>query len=71
MLPLYELFTMGSGLSQNIAQRCVCRGLAGLLNRRLFCSFAALVEMWPLAERAYVFLRAVIFTFWGALPGLT
>lgn len=68
MLPLYMLFTMGSGMAQNIAQRCICRGFAGLFGSApLLCSAAAVVDMWSLPERAYIFPLASIFTFWGAL----
>lgn len=68
------LFDMGAGLSQNVGQRSVCRGLAGLFGSApLVCAAAALVDLWSIIERVYAFPYFIILTFWGAtfgpLPG--
>lgn len=68
MLPGFMLFDMGAGLAQNIGQRCVCRGLAGLFGSApLVCSAAAVVDVWSLEERVYIFPATIIIVFLGAL----
>ncbi|KAJ5947211.1 hypothetical protein N7466_000226 [Penicillium verhagenii] len=66
-LPLFMLFDMGAGMSQNFTTRCVCRGLAGWFGSApLVCSAAALVDLWSLIERNYAFPFYSIFAFLGA-----
>lgn len=73
-LPCFMLFDMEAGLSQNVGQRIVCRGLAGLFGSApLVCAAAALVDLWSIIERVYAFPYFVIITFlgptFGPLPG--
>lgn len=68
MLPGFMLFDMGAGLAQSIVQRSVCRGLAGLFGSGpLVCSAAAVVDVWSLEERVYIFPVTIIIVFVGAL----
>lgn len=72
MLPMFMLFTMGAGLARNLPQRCVCRGLAGLFGSApLVCSAAAVVDLWSLAERVYVYPVFSMITFMGAIVAIT
>jgi MFS family permease len=59
---------MGAGLSQNVGQRFVCRGLVGLFGSApLVCSAAAMVDLWSLVERNYAFPFFSIVSFLGAV----
>lgn len=72
MLPLFILFIMGAGLANTLVQRSVCRGLAGLFGSALLvCSAAAVVDLWSLAERVYVFPFFAMVTFMGAIIAIT
>ncbi|KGO76551.1 Major facilitator superfamily domain, general substrate transporter [Penicillium italicum] len=66
----FMLFNMGAGLSQTVAQRSVCRGLAGLFGSApAVLSAASLVDIWSRIERVYAFPIFSIITFTGALVG--
>lgn len=66
-LALFMLFTMGAGLSRTIAQRIVLRAFAGLsASAPLVCSAAAVVDLWTLIERVYVYPFFAMITFLGA-----
>lgn len=69
-LILFILLDTGAALSQNLAQRIVCRGLAGLFaSGPLVCSAAALVDLWSLIERVYMFPYYAMILELGATVG--
>lgn len=64
----FMLFDMGAGMAQNIGQRSVCRGLAGLFGSALLvCAAASLVDLWSIIERVYAFPYFTILSFLGPL----
>lgn len=69
-LTCFMLFDMGAGLAQNVGQRSVCRGLAGLFGSApLVCAAASLVDLWSIIERVYAFPYFAILAFLGPLFG--
>ncbi|KAJ5084480.1 hypothetical protein NUU61_009059 [Penicillium alfredii] len=71
-LTLFILFTMGSALSQNIAQGIVCRAFAGFFGSApLVCAGGSLVDLWSRIERIYAFPIYAILTFMGPIVSPT
>ncbi|KAJ5364233.1 uncharacterized protein N7496_009946 [Penicillium cataractarum] len=69
-LILFILLETSAALSQNLAQRIVSRGLAGLFaSGPLVCSAAALVDLWSLIERVYMFPYYAMILELGATVG--
>jgi MFS family permease len=69
-LTLFILLDSGAALAQNVVQRILCRGLAGLFaSGPLVCSGAALVDLWSLVERVYVFPYYAMIIELGATVG--
>jgi MFS family permease len=54
-LPLFIVLDSVAAVAQNLPQRIICRGLAGLFaSGPLVCSAATLVDLWSLVERVYI-----------------
>lgn len=66
----FMLFNMAAALSDNLPQRIVCRGIAGLFGSApAVLAGASLVDVWSRVERVYAFPIFAIIGFTGALVG--
>lgn len=69
-MPLFALFTLGAGFSNNIAALTICRFLAGLFGSPgLSIGAATLSDMWSPAERLIPFGCFVTAPFLGPAIG--